>query len=73
MHILAPVILKYLCCIHNLPHEELDFYIENRDGKEVSIDLEPGDAVIYDGPNAVHWREEYCGEEYIQTFHHYVS
>lgn len=48
------------------------FYIENKDGKDVSIDLEPGDAVIYDGPNAVHWREEYCGEEYIQTFHHYV-
>jgi hypothetical protein len=26
-----PVILRYLCRIHNLPHKELDFYIENRD------------------------------------------
>jgi len=26
-----PVILRYLCRIHNLPYEELNFYIENRD------------------------------------------
>jgi hypothetical protein len=26
-----PVILRYLCRKHNLPHEQLDFYIENRD------------------------------------------
>ena len=26
-----PVILRYLCIKHNLPHKELDFYIENRD------------------------------------------
>lgn len=26
-----PVILRYLCRKHNLKHEELDFYIENRD------------------------------------------
>lgn len=26
-----PVILRYLCRIHNIPHKELDFYIENRD------------------------------------------
>ena len=58
--------------IHLDGDAESKFYIENKDGKEVSIDLDPGDAVLYDGPNAVHWRDEYCGEEYIQTFHHYV-
>jgi hypothetical protein len=26
-----PVILRYLCRIHNIPHKELEFYIENRD------------------------------------------
>ena len=26
-----PVILRYLCRIHNIPHKELNFYIENRD------------------------------------------
>jgi hypothetical protein len=26
-----PVILRYLCRKHNLPYEQLDFYIENRD------------------------------------------
>ncbi len=58
--------------IHLEGDAESKFYIKNKDGEDVSIDLEPGDAVIYDGPNAVHWREEYCGKEYIQTFHHYV-
>lgn len=26
-----PVILRYLCRLHNIKHDELDFYIENRD------------------------------------------
>jgi hypothetical protein len=26
-----PVILRYLCRLHNISHDELDFYIENRD------------------------------------------
>ena len=48
------------------------FYIRNKNNKIIAIDLEIGDAVLYDGINAEHWRDAYEGEEYIQTFHHYV-
>lgn len=47
--------------------KEWSFYVG---GDEII--LEPGDAVLYDGPNAEHWREEYDGEFYVQSFHHYV-
>lgn len=49
------------------------FCIENLEGEEVEVILEPGDAILYDAPNANHWRNgEYEGEAYCQTFHHYV-
>lgn len=48
------------------------FHIRNKNKRVISIDLEPGDAILYDGPNAEHWRDAYEGESYVQTFHHYV-
>ena len=49
------------------------FCIENLAGEEVEVILEPGDTILYDAPNANHWRKgEYEGEAYCQTFHHYV-
>ena len=48
------------------------FYIRDKNNEVASIDLEPGDAVLYDGINAEHWRDAYEGESYVQTFHHYV-
>jgi predicted 2-oxoglutarate/Fe(II)-dependent dioxygenase YbiX len=34
--------------------------------------LKPGDAMMYRGTIAEHWRDEYVGEEYVQVFLHYV-
>lgn len=49
------------------------FCIENLEGETVKLVLEPGDAVLYDAPNAYHWRDgEYKGETYCNIFHHYV-
>jgi len=48
------------------------FYIRDKNKRIVGVDLEPGDAIVYDGPNAEHWRDPYEGESYVQTFHHYV-
>jgi hypothetical protein len=48
-------------------------YVKNPDGKEVAIDLKPGDAAMYLGHAAEHWREEFSGNEYIQVFLHYVN
>lgn len=58
--------------IHLQGDKEWAFCIEDREGNPIELILHPGDAVIYDAPNATHWREEYDGEFYIQTFHHYV-
>ncbi|AIX30687.1 ferrochelatase [Synechococcus phage ACG-2014f] len=59
--------------IHLCGDKEWPFCIEDKEGNPVELILHPGDAVLYDAPNATHWREEYDGEFYIQTFHHYVT
>lgn len=46
---------------------------ENPDKKVTAFDLSVGDAMLYYGCNAPHWREgAYTGTEYIQIFMHYV-
>lgn len=47
-------------------------YIQKPDGKPVSLNLNVGDAMLYLGCTASHWREEFLGEQYIQVFLHYV-
>lgn len=54
--------------------EEWDIWIESGEGgeKEVPISLKPGDALIYLGSEAHHWREKFNGDHYYQVFLHYV-
>jgi hypothetical protein len=47
-------------------------YIETHD-KIVSVELEPGDALIYKGIEVPHWREAFEGERQVQVFLHYVK
>jgi hypothetical protein len=47
-------------------------YFQRPDSSEVSIELNPGDAVLYLGCQADHWRNEFTGQEYTQLFMHYV-
>ena len=48
-------------------------YIETPEGKSVGVSLKPGDAMIYLGCIAPHWREPYVGKGYYsQLFLHYV-
>lgn len=59
--------------IHLWGDEEWAFCIEDINGKSVEVVLEPGDAILYDAPNANHWRlASYTGEKFCQIFHHYV-
>lgn len=58
--------------IHLYGDKPWAFGIRDKDGEEREVILNPGDAILYDAPNAEHWRDEYDGEFYIQTFHHYV-
>ena len=37
----------------------------------ISIDLKPGDMILYSGCKVEHWREPYPGQVYTQVFLHY--
>lgn len=47
-------------------------FIKKPSGEAVPFKLNPGDAVIYLGCIAEHWREKFTGQYYSQVFLHYV-
>jgi hypothetical protein len=47
-------------------------YFQRPDNLETEIELNPGDAVLYLGCQADHWRNKFEGEEHVQLFLHYV-
>ena len=47
-------------------------WIKTPEGENRSVELNPGDAMMYLGTVAEHWRDQYEGEEYVQVFLHYV-
>lgn len=49
-----------------------EIYIESPKGEERCVNLRPGDAMLYLGKVADHWRNEFSGEYYTQVFLHYV-
>lgn len=51
---------------------EWPIFINKPSGEEVPFKLNPGDAVIYLGCIAEHWREKFTGQYYSQVFLHYV-
>jgi hypothetical protein len=48
-------------------------WIETPTGQKKSVNLNPGDAMMYLGREAIHWRDEYEGEWFAQIFLHYVQ
>jgi Rps23 Pro-64 3,4-dihydroxylase Tpa1-like proline 4-hydroxylase len=52
--------------------EDWPIFIETPCGEEKTVNLRPGDAMMYLGKIASHWRDEYIGEYYTQVFLHYV-
>lgn len=58
--------------VHLDGDQEWPFCIETPDGEEAKVILNPGDAMIYLGCKAEHWREKYEGDWYTQVFLHYV-
>jgi hypothetical protein len=53
--------------------KEWPIYIKTPKGETVKLDLEVGDAMLYLGCVAPHWRDEFEGTEYCQAFMHYVQ
>ena len=48
--------------------------IKDYNGKEISVKLEPGDALLYHGCDMEHWREiNKYSTEHVQVFLHYVD
>lgn len=48
-------------------------YIKKANGSVESLNLTPGDAIIYLGCRAEHWRDSIPGSKYAQVFLHYVE
>ena len=48
------------------------FYIENSKGEECEIVMRPGNAIIYLGKKAPHWRNRYLGRFSVQAMFFYV-
>ena len=58
--------------VHLGGDQKWPIFIKKPDDTEVPFDLNPGDAVIYLGCAAEHWRERFDGQYYSQVFLHYV-
>jgi hypothetical protein len=58
--------------IHLNGDKSWPIYIQTPSGEEKSVILEPGDAMMYLGRIAQHWRDAYDGDYYTQVFLHYV-
>jgi hypothetical protein len=52
---------------------EWPIYIEKPDGTTASVIMQPGDAMIYLGCKADHWRDTIPGSKCVQVFLHYVD
>ena len=46
-------------------------FVKEKDGKEVAIDMKPGDMIIYRGCELKHWREPLKATNHAQVFLHY--
>jgi hypothetical protein len=51
---------------------EWPIYFETPNKEVVAVNLKPGQAAVYLGCVAPHWRDEYEGTDYTQVFLHYV-
>ena len=74
--VLTPHVDKEECEISltvNLASDEpWAIWIQNPKGQKQEVVLNRGDAMIYFGMTAPHWREEYIGNACTQLFMHYV-
>lgn len=59
--------------VHLDGDKEWEFFIEDKTGKVNKVVLNMGDAVLYAAQDVPHWRDEYQGSFYSQTFLHYVK
>jgi hypothetical protein len=62
-----------ISCTLNLTKDiDWPIYFQRPDDSETLVELNPGDAVLYLGCQADHWRNKFEGQEHTQLFMHYV-
>src|SRR3990167_7611304 len=49
-----------------------DCHTPSAEDSTITVNLEPGDILIYAGPKVKHWRDALDSEAYVQAFFHYV-
>lgn len=54
----------------NLGGDHWPIYLKNKN-KEIKVNLNPGDMLVYKGVILEHWREEFKGDHCTQVFLHY--
>jgi hypothetical protein len=59
--------------IHLYGDKDWPIFFEKTNGEVLELNLQPGDAIIYEGHINQHWREKYTGKEYGQFFLFYVK
>lgn len=59
-------------CVSN-DKDPWPIFIESYAGETTSVDLYPGDMLVYRGDKLNHWREPYQDEKQIQVFVHYTD
>ena len=47
------------------------FFVQDKDANKVSVNLNPGDLILYRGDKLFHWREPFLGKNHAQVFLHY--
>ena len=57
----------------NLGGDLWPIFIKDFKGEERKVELNPGDALIYQGSKCEHWREPFEGKHCFQLFLHYVT
>jgi hypothetical protein len=57
----------------NLGGDIWPIYLKNKENKEIEVNLEQGDIMIYKGCELEHWRNEFLGESCGQVFLHYIN
>lgn len=60
-------------CVKTDPNYPWHLKMKTKDGKTLTVEQEPGDAVMYFGHKMPHWREPYDGTEQINAFFFYVK
>jgi hypothetical protein len=53
--------------------DDWPLWVRDRRGDDVSVSLETGDALLYQGRELEHWREPFTGRYHAQLFLHYVD